>query len=34
MGDFTTAEVEQMCKDLGVGVLINDGKIVGFEVEE
>lgn len=34
MGDFTIADVEQMCEDLGVGVLINDGKIVGFEVEE
>lgn len=34
MEDFTIAEVEKMCDDLGVGVLINDGHVVGFEVEE
>ena len=34
MGDFTIAEVEKMCEDLCVGVLINDGHVVGFEVEE
>ena len=34
MGDFTIAEVEKMCEDLGVGVLINDVHVVGFEVEE
>lgn len=34
MGNFTIEEVEKMCEDLGVGVLINDGYVVGFEVEE
>lgn len=34
MENFTIEEVEKMCEDLGVGVLINDGKIIGFEVEE
>ncbi len=33
MGDFTIAEVEK-CVRKGVGVLINDGHVVGFEVEE
>lgn len=31
---MTIAEVEKMCEELGVGVLLNDGHIVGFEVEE
>lgn len=31
---MTIAEVEKMCDELGVGVLINDGEITGFEVEE
>lgn len=34
MENITIAEVEKMCDDLGVGVLINDGHVVGFEVEE
>ncbi len=33
MENITIAEVE-MCEKLGVGVLINDGHVVGFEVEE
>lgn len=34
MEDFTIAEVEKMCEYLDAGVLINDGHVVGFEVEE
>jgi hypothetical protein len=34
MGNLTIEEVEKMCDDLGIGVLINDGHVVGFEVEE
>ena len=34
MEDFTIAEVEKICKYLDAGVLINDGHVVGFEVEE
>ena len=34
MGNLTIQEKEQKCEELGVGVLINDGHVVGFEVEE
>lgn len=34
MEDFTIAEIEKMCEVLDAGVLINDGHVVGFEVEE